>query len=76
MTVPYTPQQNGVAERMNRTTTEQARTLIIGADLDRSYWGEAVLSATYLLNLLPTSALNVNKTPYELWHNKKPVYNI
>lgn len=72
LTVPYTPQQNGVSERMNRTLTEMARTLVTSAKLDKTFWGEAVLTATYLINILPTKALTVNKTPYELWNGKKP----
>ena len=71
-TVPYTPQQNGVAERMNRTITEKARAMINAADLDKQFWGEAVLTATYLINLTPTKAVASSKTPFELWHNKKP----
>lgn len=72
LTIPHTPQQNGVAERMNRTITEKARTMIFTSELEKSFWGEAVLTATYLINILPTTALHINKTPYELWHNKKP----
>ncbi|CAK9800989.1 Copia protein [Anthophora plagiata] len=72
LTVPRTPQLNGVSERMVRTITEKARTMISGASLDKVFWGEAVLTATYLINLTPTKALKVNKTPFELWHSKKP----
>lgn len=72
LTVPYTPQQNAVAERMNRTLTEKARAMIHGAELGKELWGEAVLTAAYLLNLTPTKSLSSNKTPFELWHNKKP----
>lgn len=75
LTVPHTPAQNGVAERMIRTITEKGRAMISGADLNKSFWGEAVLTATYLINRTPTKALNNNKTPYELWHNKKPRLN-
>lgn len=75
LTVPHTPQQNGVSERMNRTLTEKARTLVISANLGKEYWGEAILTSTYLTNRLPTKALKINKTPYELWHNKKPKIN-
>lgn len=71
LTVPYTPQQNGVSERMNRTLTEMARTMVASAKLDKSMWGEAVLTSTYLINRLPTKALS-NITPYEMWHGKKP----
>lgn len=70
LTVPYTPRQNSVAERMNRSLVEKARAMIHGADLGKELWGEAILSATYLLNVTPTKA--VPQTPYELWHDKKP----
>ncbi|KOC63592.1 Copia protein [Habropoda laboriosa] len=44
---------------MVRTITEKARTMISGASLDKVFWGEAVLTATYLINLTPTKALKV-----------------
>ena len=72
LTVPRTPQLNGVSERMVRTITDKARSMINGANLDKVFWGEAVLTATYLINITPTRALKQYKTPYELWHNKKP----
>lgn len=75
LTVPYTPQQNSVAERMNKSLTEKARAMIHGVELGKELWGEAILTATYLLNLSPTKALSVNKTPFELWHNKRPKLN-
>ena len=73
LTIPHTPHLNGVAERVIRSITEKARTLLIDAKLDQSFWGEAVLTATYLINRIPTRALKVNKTPFELWHGKKPM---
>jgi hypothetical protein len=72
LTVSHTPQQNGVSERMNRTITERARTMVIAADLNKAQWGEAVLTAVNLINISPTKALEANKTHYVLWHNKKP----
>lgn len=72
LTVPRTPQQNGVSERMVRTITEKARSMISGAKLDKVFWGEAVLTAVNLINMTPTRALKRSQTPYELWHNKKP----
>ena len=57
LTVPYTPQLNGVAERMIRTITEKARAMVNGAKLDKSFWGEAVLTATYIINRIPSKAL-------------------
>lgn len=69
-TVAYTPQQNGVAERKNRSLIEMARCLLIDAKMDKKYWSEAVLWATYLQNRLPTAC--IDKTPYELFKGKKP----
>lgn len=71
-TAPYTPQQNGVAERMNRTLLDKARSMVFDAGLPKSLWGEAVLTAAYLSNRSPSSALDVQKTPYEVWYNRKP----
>ena len=70
-TTPYTPQQNGVAERMNRTLMERARSMLSGAGLEQKFWAEALAIACYLINRSPTSAL-VEKTPMEAWSNKKP----
>ncbi len=72
LTVPRTPELNGVAERMNRTIIEMSRALISGAQLNKIFWGEAVLTACYLINRIPTRALGEFKTPYELWHGRKP----
>jgi len=74
LTVPHSPQLNGVAERMIRTITENARSMINCTKLNKSFWGEAVLTATYLVNRSPSRALkNIRKTPYEMWHKKKPI---
>ena len=48
LTVPYPPAQNGVAERLNRTLMESARTMIRFARLPDSYWGEAVATTAYI----------------------------
>ena len=71
LTVPHTPQQNGVAERFNRTLVEMARAMLVYSGVDESLWAEAVNTAAYLRNRSPTKALN-NCTPYEVWCNKKP----
>jgi transposase InsO family protein len=68
---PYSPSQNGVAERFNRTLLELARAMLISKDLPIFLWDEAVAHAAYLQNRAPTRALN-GKTPYEAWHKSKP----
>lgn len=70
LTVPKTPQQNGVAERLNRTLVEMARSMLLDSKLPKKFWGEAISTAVYLKNRTPVKALN--KTPFEVWHGKKP----
>lgn len=72
LTIPGTPQLNGVSERMVRTITEKARSMINGAELHKQFWGEAVLTAVYLINITPTKALHFIQTPFEMWHGRKP----
>lgn len=71
LTVPHTPQQNGIAERANRTLVEMARSMMIHSGVQQSLWAEAVNTAAYLRNRCPTKILE-NKTPYEVWFNRKP----
>jgi len=70
-TIPYTPEQNGVAERANRTIVEKARCLLGEANLDKKFWAEASATAVYLANRSPTKSLQF-KTPEEMWTSKKP----
>ncbi|KAK3038599.1 hypothetical protein RJ639_027262 [Escallonia herrerae] len=56
--VKRTPEQNGVAERMNRTLLERARCMRLNADLPKSFWAEVVNTACYLINRSPSSAIN------------------
>lgn len=67
----YTPQQNGMAERMNRTLMERARCMLINSNLQKQYWAEAVATAAYITNRCPTRALSY-ATPEEIWSGKKP----
>lgn len=71
LTAPYTPEQNGVAERKNRTVVEMARSLLKAKNLPNQFWGEAAATAVYLLNISPTKAV-LNQTPYEAWMGRKP----
>ncbi|GJR62244.1 zinc finger, CCHC-type containing protein [Tanacetum coccineum] len=69
-TAPYTPQQNGVAERKNRALKEMVNSMLSYSGLSEGFWGEAMLTACYLLNRVPNKR---NKTtPYELWYKKRP----
>lgn len=63
-TCPNTPQQNGVAERKNRLLLEITRALMLEAHTPTHLWPEAVTTATYLINCLPTKILNF-KTPLQ-----------
>lgn len=69
---PYTPEQNGLAERFNRTVVEKARCLLFDAKMDESFWAEAANTAVYLQNRIV--AANLNGTPFEMWNGKKARY--
>ena len=70
LTIPGTPQQNGVAERRNRTFLDMVRSMMVQGNLPISYWGDALLTAAYILNRVPSKL--VPSTPYELWTGEKP----
>ena len=70
-TIPKTPQQNGVAERLNRTLVEMSRSMLLDAKLSKKYWAESISTAVYLRNRCPTKAV-MGKTPYEAWHGQPP----
>jgi len=70
LSAAYVPQQNGTAERENRFLLDQSRTLLNSAKLQQELWPEAVNASTYASNRGITK--NREKTPYELWFNKKP----
>lgn len=63
MSVPHTPSLNGISERMMRIT-ERSRAMISGAKLNKAFWGEAVLTGTYLINISATTALKMFVTPF------------
>ena len=69
-TAPYTPQQNGAAERLNRKLMERVRAMLHGAQLDVDMWAEAAVTANFIRNRSPIS--DRVKTPWELFHNRKP----
>ncbi|MCO5553040.1 hypothetical protein L7F22_006560 [Adiantum nelumboides] len=70
-TMPYTPQQNGVAERKNRSLMQMARCMLKAKSLPHKLWMEAISCAAYVLNRCPTRALKTI-IPYESWYDRKP----
>lgn len=74
-TVRNTPQQNGVAERLNRTLLERARCIRSNSGLGREWWAESVATACYIVNRAPHSTLD-GDTPYRLWSGEHADYNV
>lgn len=73
-TTPYTPQQNGVAERMNRTLLDRVRCMLLDSNLPRYFWAEALSTATRIVNFVPCKATG-EKSPEYLWSNREPDLN-
>jgi len=71
LTVPHTPQQNGIAERANSTLVEMARCMLLQSKLPNSLWAEAINTANFIRNRCPTKVLN-DTTPFEVWNDRKP----
>lgn len=69
-TVPYSREQNGVAERKNRTLVEAAKSMLLDAGLDKRFWAEAVLTAAYLQNRMVSRS--IDKTPLKLFTGQRP----
>ena len=70
MTAPRTLQQNGIAERRNRTFLEMVRSMMSYSTLPVSFWGYALKTAMHILNLVPSKS--VPNAPKELWSGRKP----
>ena len=71
----YTPQQNGIAERKNRHLLEVARALLFTMHVPSYLWAEAVLTASYLINRMPTKVLQY-KTPLAILNACFPTANL
>ncbi|KAH9762600.1 Integrase catalytic domain-containing protein [Citrus sinensis] len=73
-TVRHTPQQNGLAERMNRTLMDKVRCLLIHSKLSQSLWAETLMIACYLVNRSPSNGIDF-KTPVEMWSGRAANYS-
>ena len=69
----HIPQQNGVAERKNRHLMETARTLLLHYHVPFRFWGDAILTACYLINRMPSSVLH-DQIPHSLLFPDQPLY--
>ncbi|GJY99076.1 retrovirus-related pol polyprotein from transposon TNT 1-94 [Tanacetum coccineum] len=69
--IARTPQQNGVAEKRNRTLIEASRTMLADSKLPTTFWAEAINTACYVQNRVLV-VKPYNKTPYELFHGRTP----
>lgn len=72
--VPYVPQQNGRVERKHRHLLEMSKALRFQANLPKKFWGECILTATFLINKLPIKVLSW-KSSYEVMFGKMPDYS-
>ena len=72
LTVAYTPQQNGVAERMNRTLMDCVRSMLRTSSLDKKFWAEALATAVYIRNRVVSRSLPYNITPHHRWIGEAP----
>ncbi|KAI4303074.1 hypothetical protein MLD38_038749 [Melastoma candidum] len=72
---PYTPQQNGISERRHQHLANLSRTILVQSGLPTKFWADAVSTANFVVNRLPSSAINYD-VPYELLYRKQFNYNI
>ena len=75
LTVAHTPQQNGVAERMNRTLMDSARCMLQSAKLTKKFWAEALATAVHIRNRVLSRSLPDNETPFHRWMGKRPDFS-
>lgn len=74
-TCNYTPQQNGIVERKHKHLLETARTLKFQFQVPVCFWGDTILTSTYIINRIPSKPLH-DKSPYEVLFKTLPDFNI
>eukprot|EP00171_Calliarthron_tuberculosum_P021440 IDg21440t1 len=72
LTVVYTPQQNGVAERMNRTIMNLVRSIMHFKGISKRFWAEALSTVVYVLNRVTSRSLPIDTTPHHIWMRTSP----
>ena len=72
MTAAYTPEQNGVAERLNRTWVNLVRSMLTHKKVTKGFWAEALANAVYVRNRVTSRAIPAKMTPYHLWMKSVP----
>jgi transposase InsO family protein len=74
LTTGYSPHQNGIAKRKNRSLLEGICSIVTGTKIPKSLWGELAKTVNYIQNRLPTKALKL-KTPEEMYSGRKPNFS-
>jgi hypothetical protein len=69
-TALYSPEENGVAERMNRTIQERIVSMLHHSGLSEGFWAEALLTGVHIINMSPSRPLG-SKILHELWTRRK-----
>jgi len=72
LTTSYSPQSNGIAERLNRKILEMLRCMLYASGAPKSFWAEGAEYAVYVLNSLPHSSNERQMSPFEAWGGEKP----
>ena len=72
LTVAYTPQQNGLAERMKRTLLDLVRSMLHHMNIEKRFWAEALATAVYIRNRVTSRSRPAKTTPHHLWHGEPP----
>ena len=72
LTAAYTPHQNGISERFNRTILDLVRSMLSHRGVPKCFWAEALSTAVHIRNRVTSSALPPNITPHHIWKNSVP----